>query len=141
MIKSIEECFPVQRKQRDIVHWMRNDQSKVSKTDLLWLLPLLNDLVGYGTKEYFQLAWTELTRVAQSKGKDKLIDWLDSTYHEISFYLDFPVAHWSRIKCTNLMECLNEELKRREKCFGNSQMKRVACGCLVLSCIAFQRTG
>jgi len=26
------------------------------------------------------------------------------------------VAHWSRIKCTNLLEGLNEELRRREKC-------------------------
>ena len=141
LIKSIEECFPVQRKQRDIVHWMRNDQSKESKTDLLWLLPLLNDLVGYWTKEYFQLAWTELTRVAQSKGKDKLIDWLDSTYHEISFYLDFPVAHWSRIKCTNSLERLNEELRRREKCIRIFTDERVVCGCLVRSCKAIQRTG
>ncbi|MDP2172921.1 MAG: transposase, partial [Candidatus Cloacimonadaceae bacterium] len=40
LIKSIEECFPGQQRQRCIVHWMRNAQSKVSKTDLLWLLPL-----------------------------------------------------------------------------------------------------
>ena len=46
----------------------RNTQSKESKTDLLWLLPLLKDLVGSRTKESFQLAWIELTRVAQSKG-------------------------------------------------------------------------
>jgi len=92
---------------------MRNAQSKVSKTDLLWLLPLIKDLVGSRTKESFELAWKELNRVAQSKGKDNLLDWLDSTYHEISVYLDFPAAHWSRIKCTNSLERLNEELRRR----------------------------
>lgn len=95
---------------------MRNAQSKVSKTDLLWLLPLTKDLVGSRTKESFELAWKELNRAAQSKGKDNLLDWLDSTYHEISVYLDFPAAHWSRIKCTNSLERLNEELRRREKC-------------------------
>ena len=116
LIKSIEECFPGQLRQRCIVHWMRNAQSKVSKTDLLWLLPLIKDLVGSRTKESFELAWKELNRVAQSKGKDNLLDWLDSTYHEISVYLDFPAAHWSRIKCTNSLERLNEELRRREKC-------------------------
>ncbi|MBP7117579.1 MAG: transposase [Candidatus Cloacimonetes bacterium] len=36
---------------------------------------------------------------------------MDSTYHEISVYLDFPTAHWSRIKCTNSLERLNEELR------------------------------
>ncbi len=116
LIKSIEECFPGQLRQRCIVHWMRNAQSKVSKTDLLWLLPLIKDLVGSRTKESFELAWKELNRAAQSKGKDNLLDWLDSTYHEISVYLDFPAAHWSRIKCTNSLERLNEELRRREKC-------------------------
>ena len=116
LIKSIEECFPGQLRQRCIVHWMRNAQSKVSKTDLLWLLPLIKDLVGSRTKESFELAWRELNRVAQSKGKDNLLDWLDSTYHEISVYLDFPAANWSRIKCTNSLERLNEELRRREKC-------------------------
>ena len=95
---------------------MRNAQSKVSKTDWLWLLPLIKDLVGSRTKESFELAWKELNKVAQSKGKDNLLDWLDSTFHEISVYLDFPAAHWSRIKCTNSLERLNEELRRREKC-------------------------
>ena len=83
---------------------------------MLWLLPLTKDLVGSRTKESFELAWKELNRAAQSKGKDNLLDWLDSTYHEISVYLDFPAAHWSRIKCTNSLERLNEELRRREKC-------------------------
>jgi len=60
-----------------------NAQSKVSKRDLLWLLLFLKDLVGSRTKEYFLLVWKELTRIAQSKGKDKLLDWHDSTYHKI----------------------------------------------------------
>jgi len=116
LIKSIEECFPGQLRQRCIVHWMRNAQSKVSKTDLLWLLPLIKDLVGSRTRESFELAWNELLRVVDAKGKEKLRDWLDSTYHEITVYLDFPPTHWSRIKCTNSLERLNEELRRREKC-------------------------
>lgn len=116
LIKSIEECFPGQLRQRCIVHWMRNAQSKVSKADLLWLLPLMKDLVGSRTRESFDLAWNELIRVVDAKGKEKLRDWLDSTYHEITVYLDFPTTHWSRIKCTNSLERLNQELRRREKC-------------------------
>ena len=116
LIKSIEECFPGQLRQRCIVHWMRNAQSKVTKTDLAWLIPLTKDLVGSRTRESFELAWNELTRATETKGKEKLMDWLDSTYHEISVYLEFPPAHWTKIKCTNSLERLNEELRRREKC-------------------------
>jgi len=65
LIKSIEECFPGQLRQRWIVHWMCNAQSKVSKTDLLWLVPLLKDLVGSRTRVSFELAWNELSRVLE----------------------------------------------------------------------------
>lgn len=95
---------------------MRNAQSKVSKTDLLWLLPLLKDLVGSRTRDSFELAWKGLTSVVQTRGKGRLLDWLDSIYHAISVYLDFLTAHWNKIKCSNSLEHLNEELRRREKC-------------------------
>jgi len=116
LIKAIEECFPGQQRQRCIVHWMRNAQSKVSKTDLLWLMPLLKDLVGSRTIDSFELSWQKLSSVVSSNGKVKLQDWHDSSYHEISVYLEFPPSHWSKIKSTNPLERLNEELRRREKC-------------------------
>ncbi|MDP3113661.1 MAG: transposase [Candidatus Cloacimonadaceae bacterium] len=116
LIKSIEECFPGQQRQRCIIHWMRNAQSKVSKADLVWLMPLLKDVVCSGTKESFELAWKELIKVVETKGRDRLSEWLDSTYLEITVYLEFPPAHWTKIKCTNSLERLNEELRRREKC-------------------------
>jgi len=57
----------------------------------------------------------KLCKVVEAKGKEKLRDWLDDTYHEISVYLEFPSDHWTRIKSTNPLERLNEELRRREK--------------------------
>jgi len=35
LVKAIEKCFPGQLRQRCIIHWMHNAQSKVSETDLL----------------------------------------------------------------------------------------------------------
>jgi hypothetical protein len=61
-------------------------------------------LVGSKAKESFEVAWKELNREAQSKGKNTLSDWLDSAYHEKSVYLYFPrntgaesivPTHWS----------------------------------------------
>ena len=115
IIKSIEECFPGQQRQRCIIHWMRNAQSKVTKTDSYWLNPLLSNLVSSKTRESFDLAWNNLTKEVEMKGKMPLLNWLDDTYHEIRVYLDFPSCHWSKIKCTNILERLNEELRRRER--------------------------
>jgi putative transposase len=135
LIKSIEECFPGQLRQRCIVHWMRNAQSKVSKTDLLWLLPLLKDLVGSRTKESFELAWRNLCSVVEAKDKEKLGSWLDDTFHEISVYLEFPTSHWGRIKSTNPLERLNQELRRREKSIRFFPDER---SCMRLPCAILQ---
>ena len=115
IIKSIEECFPGQQRQRCIIHWMRNAQSKVTKTDSYWLNPLLSNLVSSKTRESFDLAWSNLTKEVELKGKMPLLNWLDETYHEVTVYLDFPSSHWTKIKCTNILERLNKELRRRER--------------------------
>lgn len=116
LTKSIEECFPGQLRQRCIVHWMRNAVDKVSKVDLPWLLLLLKDLVSSKSRSAFELAWSNLTETVTARNRNKLQDWLESTYQEIITYLDFPPEHWSKIKSTNPLERLNEELRRRERC-------------------------
>ena len=116
LVKSIEECFPGQLRQRCMVHWMRNAGNKVAKSDLVWLLPLLKDVVGSKSRASFDIAWQNLIRSVESKGKERLLDWLDSTFHEITAYLSFPPEHWSRIKSTNVLERLNGEIRRRERC-------------------------
>ncbi len=47
--------------------------SKVSKSDLQWLLPRIKDLVKSSTREFFALAWSELIKAAEARGKDKLL--------------------------------------------------------------------
>ncbi|MBP9038516.1 MAG: transposase, partial [Candidatus Syntrophosphaera sp.] len=48
--------------------------------------------------------------------KYKLREWLEESYEVFSIYLNFPPEHWMKIKCTNVLERLNDELRRRERC-------------------------
>ncbi|MCB5265908.1 MAG: IS256 family transposase [Candidatus Cloacimonetes bacterium] len=116
LIKALHECFPGQLRQRCIIHWMRNAKDKVSETDLRWLMPRVKILVNSSTKSMFDMAWDDLVRDAEARGREKLLNWQKSTYHDIVIYLDFPPSHWSKIKSTNPIERLNQELRRREKC-------------------------
>lgn len=116
LIKSIEECFPGQLRQRCIVHWMRNAMDKVNKSDSQWMLPLLQNIVSAENKDIFDIHWKELLVSARNFKRNQLVTWLEDTYEEISTYLCFPPEHRSKIKSTNPIERLNEELRRRERC-------------------------
>jgi hypothetical protein len=73
-------------------------------------------VVNTTTEEMFNFAWRHLLILVPVKGKYKLREWLEESYEEISTYLNFPLEHWMKIKCTNVLERLNKELRRRERC-------------------------
>ena len=95
---------------------MRNAIAKVSEADLRWFVPRLKNLVNSSTKSMFDMAWDDLVRETEARDREKLLNWQKSTYHDIVIYLDFPSSHWSKIKSTNPIERLNQELRRRENC-------------------------
>lgn len=115
--KALSECFPGQLQQRCIVHWMRNALDKVSGSHAEeWLKGLLSPLVHSVDRDSFDSARARLLDQISSKGYDKLHEWLEDTLPDVSTYLLFPPSHWTKIKSTNPLERLNEEIRRRERC-------------------------
>ncbi|OQC16410.1 MAG: Transposase, Mutator family [Firmicutes bacterium ADurb.Bin080] len=76
----------------------------------------------------FNFAWKNLIRVVELKGKYKLREWLEDSYEEIITYLNFPPEHWMKIKCTNILERLIEELRKRERCIRIYLMRIAVIG-------------
>lgn len=115
--KALSECFPGQLQQRCIVHWIRNALDKVSGSHAEeWLKGLLSPLVQSVDVDSFESARARLLEQISAKGYDKLYGWLEDTLPEISSYILFPKSHWRKIKSTNPLERLNEEIRRRERC-------------------------
>ena len=61
------------------------------------------------------MSWNNLIRACKERHKDKLTYWFENTYSEISAFLNFPPEHRRKIKSTNPIERLNEEIRRRER--------------------------
>jgi len=117
LLKALSECFPGQLQQRCIVHWMRNALDKVSGSHAEeWLKGLLSPLVQSVDVDSFESARGRLLEQISAKGYDKLYEWLEDTLPEVSTYILFPLSHWTKIKSTNPLERLNEEIRRRERC-------------------------
>jgi putative transposase len=110
--KAIREALPEALWQRCYVHFLRN---------------ALDDLLRKGDDDCLtELRWIYERRTGQEARQDlatwlgrwngrypKLCRWVEENNEEtLSFYV-LPLAHHKHLKSTNLLERLNEELKRR----------------------------
>ena len=113
--KAIGECYPGQLQQRCLVHFQRNAFDKLSPKDMEWFAPLFNKLLNAQTREASHNAWLEIKKQCIQKGLDSFLDWLEESEGDLFNYLIYPETHWCKIRTTNPIERLNEEIRRREK--------------------------
>jgi len=113
--KAIGECYPGQLQQRCLVHFQRNAFDKLSSKDMEWFAPLFKKLLNSQTKEVSQDTWHEIKAQSKLRGLDSFLDWLEDSEGDLFNYLTYPDSHWSKIRTTNPIERLNEEIRRREK--------------------------
>lgn len=109
---AISEVFPEAVWQRCYVHFLRNALEHLPKTadpecltELRWLYERKN--VEEARRDL--AAW--LTRWADKYGK--LCDWVEENIDETLAFYRFPLPHHKHLRSTNMLERLNEELKRR----------------------------
>jgi putative transposase len=109
---SIPEVLPEASWQRCYVHFLRNALDHMPRkkdddclTELRWIYERRN--VGEARQDL--AAW--LTKW-QSR-YPKLCDWVESNIEETLTFYRLPQAHHKHLKSTNMLERLNQELKRR----------------------------
>ncbi|MCC7017450.1 MAG: IS256 family transposase [Rhodospirillales bacterium] len=114
LIRAIEECFPRSRRQRCLVHKMRNLQSKVPEA--IW--PEFKARAS----ACYQAASPALARVLADDlratfGRDlpSAVACCEDDFEACVAHLAFPLAHRRAIRTTNLLERLFGEERRRTK--------------------------
>lgn len=113
--KGAMRHFQGVRQQRCQVHFMRNFLSKLSKKDQREGMQLLQEIFAAQTKERAYQVLTHLISFLEVRKKDELIQWLEENIEDTLMVLELPYEHRMKMKSTNMIERLNQELKRRTK--------------------------
>jgi putative transposase len=112
--KAIGEVLPEAGWQRCYVHFLRNALDYLPRKaddDCLQELRWLYDRRDLNEARRDLAAW-----IAKWQGKyPKLADWAESNIEETLTFYRLPRAHHKHLKSTNMLERLNEELKRRTR--------------------------
>jgi transposase-like protein len=114
MRQAIDSSFPGASWQRCQVHFMRNFLSRLRKNDRGWVSPALQDIFNAPDREQAESRLEAMIKRLQDSSQE-LADWLEENAPEALSVFSFPEAHRRRIKSTNSLERLNEEIRRRTK--------------------------
>lgn len=112
--KAIREVFPEASWQRCYVHFLRNCRDHLPRKadeDCLRELRWLYDRRDIAEARRDLSAWLD-------KWYDKypkLCDWVEENIEETLSFYNLPAAHHKHMKSTNMLERLNEEIKRRTR--------------------------
>lgn len=113
--KALERTFTGQLHQRCIIHWGRNLLDQIPKVSQYRYKPLITGVQTARTIGEFDEFYDSLAAIAKEDNNEGLQDVLTSSRVEITTYQLFPPEYWSKLKCTNIIERLNRELRAREK--------------------------
>ena len=113
--KALHKHFQKIKLQRCQVHFMRNFLAKITKADQSEALILLKDVFAAPNKEEAHIRLEKVKVFLHVRKKNLVIDWLEDTIEETLTVLDLPIEHRRKMKSTNMLERLNQELKRRSR--------------------------
>ena len=101
--------------QRCQVHFMRNFLGKLATSIQGEAMALLKDVFDASTKEEAMQRVKKVTTFLTEKKKVDIADWITENIEESLAVLDMPIEHRKKMKSTNMLERLNQEIKRRSK--------------------------
>ena len=114
LVASVRRCFQKALWQRCQTHFMHNVLALVTKRDRKALWQALRSIFDAATLEHAKARLVEV--VAEWRQRyPELSDKLEAETEDTLTCFQFPAGHRMRIRTTNMMERLNEELRRRSR--------------------------
>lgn len=112
---ALSKHFQEAKIQRCQVHYMRNFLSKLSKSERQEGIRLLQDVFAAHTKEEARERLEKVKTFLETKKRKGVVEWLEESIEETLTVFELPIEHRKKMKSTNMLERLNQELKRRSR--------------------------
>jgi transposase-like protein len=113
--ESIVEELTNSMWQRCQVHYMRNFSGKLNQKQKVLFIPLLRSVLHASDLESANKAKESLLDKLLENGLEEVAEWIEETIDDTLNVLNLPVAHRKRMRSTNMLERLNEEIRRRSR--------------------------
>ena len=115
LVRAIAKRFQGAKWQRCQVHFMRNFLSKISASEKNEGIKLLQDLFAAPSKEEALKRVSPLRDFLLKQKKENVAQWLEDSIEDTLAVYSLPEEHRTKMKSTNMVERLNEEMKRRSR--------------------------
>ena len=114
LIRAIQECYPKSKRQRCLVHKLRNISCKLPKNVIQDIMPKIKSVYYQTDREVALIAATRLIEEYSDQYPSAIKCFQDDLESCLNF-MEFPSGHHRYIRTTNLIERAFLEQKRRTK--------------------------
>jgi putative transposase len=114
LVNALQRNFQGAVWQRCQVHFIRNFITKISRRQAKFYIPMLKDIFAATSREDAMIRKNKLMDELEPVKSD-LARWIDDEIESCFSVFNLPVSHHRRMRSTNMIERLNQELKRRSR--------------------------